>query len=139
MTTKSNTPIKTDQNKQRFQSAVRRLFGGILGATAYLITALIVIVIEQSSVDYDLGFIRYVIDVSLFPAWLLFGYLITVPDESMFYLLSLYGLSSIPYAVLGALIAVRTEKNIILLVMVLITIYFYVSWFFARMFAAILS
>ena len=139
MTTNSNTPIKTDQDKQGCQPAVERLLGGILGATSYLVTALIVMLIQQSSVDYDLGFIQRVIDVSLLPAWLLFGYLITVPDESMFYLPALYGLSSIPYAVLGALVAVRTEKSIILLVMVLITIYFYVSWSFGRVLAAVLS
>ena len=139
MTTSSNTPIKTDQNKQRFQPAVRRLFGGILGATAYIVTAKIVEVIDLSSLDYDLRFIiRHVIDVSLFPAGVLVWWF-TIPNESMFYLPAMYGLSSIPYAVLGALVAVRTEKRIILLVMVLITIYFYVSWFFARMFAAILS
>ena len=132
MTTNRNTPIKTYQNKQIFRSAVRLLFGGILGATAYIG----IIVIDQSVLDYDLGFIRHVIDASLFPAALLV--LLTVPDKSIFYLPTIYGLSSLPFAVLGALIADRVEKVMILLFIFLITFYLCLSWFFAGMCAALL-
>ena len=123
--------MQTDQNNQMFRSAGRVLVGGILGATAYIVTARIVI--AQSVVDYDLGFIRHVIDVSLFPAGLLL--LLTVSDKSIFYLPAVYGLSSLPYAVLGALVAVRANKIIILLVLLVMALFFCVSWVLAWIFA----
>jgi hypothetical protein len=132
MITTRNTPMKSYRNKQIFQDAVRLLLGGILGATAYIVTA--ILVIEQSAVDYDLGFIRHVIDVSLFPAGILFWF--AVPEDSIYYLPGIYGLSSLPYAVLGALVALRANAIIIWLVLLLITFFLCVSWLLAGIFAA---
>jgi hypothetical protein len=113
MTMKDTTQLKSLENKPLFWSASRLILGGILGVVAYLL--MVKIIVEQTNATcYQTGLIRSVIEASMFPAWLWIES--TIGSESSLYLLYVYGLSSIPYAILGALLAWNVKKYIILVV-----------------------
>jgi hypothetical protein len=113
MTMNDTTQLKSLENTLLFWSAIRLMLGGILGAVAYLL--MVKIIVEQTNATcYQTGLIRSVIEASMFPAWLLIES--TIGSESSFYLLYVYGLSSIPYVILGILLALHVKKYIILVV-----------------------
>ena len=104
---------KQNDNKKIYQSMFRFLVGGALGAIVYILIA-------QSVVDQtelrcsQTGLIRTIAESSIFPASA-FAPLIAHP-QAIYYRPVLYGLASTPYALLGALIALRVNKVILLLV-----------------------
>ena len=110
-------------------SIIKLLFGGALGAIAYIVVAQMVI--DQTEVNCSTGYIRALVEGSTFLASVLLEsrMLTTSPHYQPSVLL----LSSLPFAILGALTAVRVHK-IALLVTLLLTIlylcFFGVVWAF---------
>jgi hypothetical protein len=109
MTMNGITQIEARGNKQIFWSAVRLLIGGALGAAAYLVIAKIVM--DQPTMACSPRLARSIIEATYFPVGILLGPILHL--ESRFYQPLQYGLASIPYAVLGALIALGAKKIVI--------------------------
>jgi hypothetical protein len=131
----SDVPRQKD-NKQFYQSIFRFLVGGALGGLAYILIAQAVV--NQTELRcYQTPLIRSLVEASLFLAPP-FAPLIVHP-ESIYYQRVLYGLASTPYALLGALIALRVNKLIILVVGLVISfclclsVAFYVFIFMAQL------
>ena len=86
------------------------MIGAILGVVSYLWIAKIAM--HQTPVGcHNIGILRSVIEASMFPATVLMES--TISSKSSFYQPATYGLSSIPYAVLGALLVVGSKRRII--------------------------
>jgi hypothetical protein len=124
MAVNGTTQIKTLKNKQILWSIVRLLLGAVLGATVYLVTANIIV--DKTYGGCYPGFFRGVIESSKFPAWILIGSIMS--PESKFYQPVQYLLASIPYAILGALIALGSKKVAVLIVGLLTVLFPCVSW-----------
>ncbi len=107
------THIRTQTTKQSFWSVVRLLIGGAVGVVAYLLIAKRIV--DQTQVGCSgTGFMRSVVEGSTFLVSLLIQSIMST--QAVYYQPSLYALSSIPYGIVGALIALRVKKLIILVV-----------------------
>ena len=133
---KASEELKQNNNRQFYRSTFRFLFGGALGAITYILIAQAVV--DQTDLRcYQTGLIRSIVEASLFSASALVPR--TIPPESIYYQPVLYALSSIPYAVLGTLIALKVNKVIILVVGFMIILWlclwlaFYVFIFMAQL------
>src|SRR6185369_4502599 len=102
MTMNDITQVNSFENKKIFWSAVKVLVGGVLGAAAYLLTAKIIV--DQTYLGCYPKFSRSVVEASKFLPWFILVGPIMSP-ESRFYQPIQYLLASIPYAVLGTVIA----------------------------------
>jgi hypothetical protein len=104
--------------KLSLKSVVKLLFGGASGAIAYLLVSRIIV--NQTDVSCSTGLIRSFVEASIFLASLLIQS--TMLTTSPYYQPSVFLLSSVPYVILGALIALRVNKTILLVVFFLTTL-----------------
>lgn len=111
--------------KQIFKSVVRLLIGGVLGATAYLLTAKTIR--AETHISCELEFSRSLVEASTISAAILLDSIMSRKSSFFQPLLSL--VASIPYAVLGSLVVLGVRKRILLLVMLLTGLYLCLSWF----------
>src|SRR5215211_1636362 len=116
MTLNSDLQVMKRENKQKLRSAVMFIIGAALGAIAYLLITKIIL--DQTYLSCAPGFFRGGLDASKFSVFMLVGPLMS--DKALFYRSTQYVLASIPYAILGALIAVGSKRVVILVVALLI-------------------
>jgi len=103
--------------KLSLKSAIKLLLGGALGAIAYIVVARMIV--NQTNVSCSAGYLRSLVEGSSFLVSLLVQSMMLT--TSPYYQPIVLLLSSIPYAILGALMALK-EKKIIVLVAGLLTV-----------------
>jgi hypothetical protein len=133
MTMNGTTQIRTWTNKRIFWSAVRVLIGGAFGVIVYFLIANKIV--DQTHIGcYETEFIRSMVEASTFLPSLLVQSIMST--QSVYYQPWLYALSSIPYAILGALIVLRVKKLIVLVVGLLTLCCLGLSWLLWAFFMA---
>ena len=110
---------KSSVKKLSLKSIIKLLLGGALGAIAYIVVAQSIS--NQTEVNCSTGYTRSLVEGSTFLASLLLQSMMLT--TSQYYQPSVFLLSSIPYAILGALTALRVNKIILLIILLLTILY----------------
>jgi hypothetical protein len=95
--------------KLSLKSVIKLLLGGALGAIAYIVVARVIV--DQTDVSCSTGYLRSLVEGSTFLASLLVQSMMLT--TSSYYQPFVLLLSSIPYAILGALMALKVNKIIV--------------------------